>query len=81
MIEPLLRFREGHVAVVRKNSIRLSSDRDVGTYLFGFRELENPRGQPRPAKKTLLSRTGPCAILTAHVSILSERKALTGFSA
>jgi hypothetical protein len=37
-------------AVVRKNSIRRSSDRDVGTYLFGFRELENPRGQPRRQK-------------------------------
>jgi hypothetical protein len=31
--------------VVRKNSIRLPSDRDVGTY-FGFAALENPRSQP-----------------------------------
>jgi hypothetical protein len=28
--------------VVRKNSIWLPSDRDVGTYLFGFAALENP---------------------------------------
>jgi len=33
--------------VVRKNSIRLPSDRDVGTYLFGFAAPENPRSQPR----------------------------------
>ncbi len=26
--------------VVRKNSIQLLSDRDVGTYLFGLRDLE-----------------------------------------
>jgi hypothetical protein len=38
--------------VVRKNSIRLPTDRDVGTYLLGFRELENPRGQPRRAENT-----------------------------
>jgi hypothetical protein len=42
--------------VVHKNSIRCPSDRDVGAYLFGFRELENPRGQPR-GQKTLLSQT------------------------
>jgi hypothetical protein len=33
--------------VVRKNSLRLPSDRDVGTHLFGFAALENPRSQPR----------------------------------
>jgi hypothetical protein len=31
--------------VVLKNSIRLPSDRDVGTYLFGLRDLENPGSQ------------------------------------
>jgi len=31
--------------VVRKNSIRLPCDRDVGTYLFGLRDLENPGSQ------------------------------------
>jgi hypothetical protein len=37
--------------VVRKNSIRLPSDRDVSTYLFGFAALENPRSQPPPGRK------------------------------
>lgn len=56
------------------------SDRDGGTYFFGFAALENPRSQPRLAENT--SQPGcPYAILTAHVSILSERKALTAFSA
>jgi hypothetical protein len=41
---------------VRKNPIRRPSDRDAGTHLFGFRELENPGVQPRE-QKTLLSRT------------------------
>jgi hypothetical protein len=31
--------------VARKNSIRLPSDRDVGTCLFGLRDLENPGSQ------------------------------------
>ena len=31
--------------MVRKNSIRLPSDRDVGTYLFGLRNLENSGSQ------------------------------------
>ncbi len=31
--------------VVRKDSIRLPCDRDVGTYLFGLRDLENPGSQ------------------------------------
>ena len=31
--------------VVRKNSVRLPCDRDVGTYLFGLRDLENPGSQ------------------------------------
>jgi hypothetical protein len=31
--------------VVRKNSIRLPSDRDVGTYLFGLQDVENPESQ------------------------------------
>ena len=31
--------------VVRKDSIRLPCDRDVGTYLFGLRDLENPESQ------------------------------------
>jgi hypothetical protein len=47
---------KGWSPVVRKNPIRRPSDRDAGTYLFGFRELENPRVQPR-RQKTLLSRT------------------------
>jgi hypothetical protein len=38
--------------VVRKNSIRLPSDRDVGTYLFGLAALENPRSQPRLTENT-----------------------------
>ena len=38
--------------MVRKNSIRLPSDRDAGTYLFGFAALENPRSQPRLAENT-----------------------------
>jgi hypothetical protein len=68
------------LVVVRKNSIRLPSDKDVGTYLYCFAALENPRSQPRLAENT--SQPGlPYAILTAHVSIPSERKAVTGFSA
>jgi hypothetical protein len=39
-------------APVRKNSIRLPSDRDVGTYLYCFAVLENPRSQPRLAENT-----------------------------
>ena len=42
--------------VVRKNSIRLPSDRDAGTYLFGFPALGNPINQRR-GRKILLSRT------------------------
>jgi hypothetical protein len=45
-------FIRAHMAVVRKNSIGLPSDRDVGTYLFGFAALENPRSQPRLAENT-----------------------------
>ena len=37
--------------VLRKNSIRLPTDRDAGTYLFGFTALESPRSQPRLARK------------------------------
>ena len=36
--------------VVRKNSIRLPCDRDVGTYLFGLRDLENPQKPARLAE-------------------------------
>jgi hypothetical protein len=36
---------ELYAAVIRKNSIQLPSDRDVGTYLFGLRDLENPGSQ------------------------------------
>ena len=32
-------------AVVGKNFIRLPCDRDVGPYLFGLRDLENPGSQ------------------------------------
>jgi hypothetical protein len=39
--------------VVRKNSVWRPSDRDVGTYLFGFAALENPRSQPRLAENSL----------------------------
>jgi hypothetical protein len=42
-------------AVVRKNSIRLPSDRDVGTYLYCFPALESPKASPA-WQKTLLSR-------------------------
>jgi hypothetical protein len=34
-----------NIGVVRKNSVRLPSDRDVGTYLFGLRDLEDPGSQ------------------------------------
>ena len=53
--------------------------RDAGTYLFGFAALENPRSHPLNRKH--FSAGLPCAILIAHVSIPSERKALIGFSA
>ena len=33
------------MAVVRKNSIRLPSDRDAGTYSLGFLMLGNPKNQ------------------------------------
>jgi hypothetical protein len=36
----------------RQNSIRLPSDRDAGTYLFGFPTLENARSQPCLAENT-----------------------------
>ena len=35
----------GSPPVVRKNSIRLPSDRHVGTYFFGLRNLENSGSQ------------------------------------
>ena len=38
--------------MARKNSIRLPSGRDVGTYLFGFPPLENRRSQPCLAENT-----------------------------
>ena len=38
-------FADPETGVVRKNSIRLPSDTDVGTYLFGFCALENPGSQ------------------------------------
>jgi len=44
--------------VVRKNSIRLPSDRDAGTYLFGFPALEIPQNQSCQ-QKMLLSRADP----------------------
>jgi hypothetical protein len=44
--------------VLRKNSIRLPSDRDVGTYLFGLRDLENP-GSQLGWQKIPLSLTDP----------------------
>ena len=44
--------------MVRKNSIRLPSDRDVGTYLFGLRDLENP-GSQLGWQKIPLSLTDP----------------------
>ena len=42
--------------VVRKNSIRLPSHRDAGTYLFGFPALANSKNQSCE-EKILLSRT------------------------
>jgi len=48
----MIRGDDGEQVVVRKNSIRLPSDRDVGTYLFGFAALKNPRSQPRLAENT-----------------------------
>jgi hypothetical protein len=45
-------LREAGGGAVRKNSIRLPSDGDVGTYLFGFPALENPRSQPCLAENT-----------------------------
>jgi hypothetical protein len=63
--------RDATRAVIRKNSIQLPSDGYVGTCLLGFRGL----GTKKPAR--LAGNTsrpdGPRAILTAHVSILSER--------
>ena len=44
--------------VVRKNSIRLLSDRDAGTYLFGFPALGSPKNQSCE-HKMLLSRADP----------------------
>jgi hypothetical protein len=44
--------------VVRKNSIRLPSDGDVGTYLLGLRDLEN-LGSPLGWQKIPLSQTDP----------------------
>jgi hypothetical protein len=44
--------------VVRKNSIRLASDRDAGTYLFGFPALGSPKNQSCE-QKMLLSRADP----------------------
>ena len=32
---------------------KIPSGRDVGTYLFGFAALENPRSQPRLAEDSL----------------------------
>jgi len=51
-------FADPETAVVRKNSIRLPSDRDVGTYLFGFFALENP-GSQLGWQKIPLSLTDP----------------------
>ena len=51
--------------MVRKNSIRLSSDRDVGTYLFGLRDLENP-GSQLGWQKIPLSLTEMSAALVPH---------------
>ena len=44
--------------VVRKNSIRLPSDRDASTYLFGFPALGSPKNQSCE-QKMLLSRADP----------------------
>lgn len=52
---PLL-LKDLECTCVRKNSIRLLSDRDDGTYLFGFPALGNPINQRR-GRKILLSRT------------------------
>jgi hypothetical protein len=59
------------MAVVRKNSIRLPSDRDTGTYLFGFPALGSPKC-PFCEQKNASQPVRHCAILTGHVSILSE---------
>ena len=48
-------FDDSSDAVLRKNSIWLLSDRDVGTCFFGFPSLENLRNYPA-WEKTLLSR-------------------------
>jgi hypothetical protein len=56
--KPLLRHAYVLEPVVRKNSIRLPSDRDVGTYLFGLRDLENP-GSQLGWQKIPLSLTDP----------------------
>src|SRR5437660_12573562 len=40
-----LSLEQRGVAVVRKNSIRLPSDRDAGSYLFGFLRLRNRKNQ------------------------------------
>src|SRR5215472_4567935 len=43
-------------AVVRKNPIRLPSDRDAGTYLFGFPALGSPKTNPE-CRKIAFNRT------------------------
>ena len=40
------------LAVVRKNSMQLPSDREAGTYLFGLPALEKPKKLARLAENT-----------------------------
>jgi len=50
--------RDLRQVVVRKNSIRLASGRDAGTYLFGFPALGSLKNQSCE-QKMLLSRGAP----------------------
>jgi hypothetical protein len=56
--QPLLVPQVRFPPMVRKNSIRLPSDRDVGTYLFGLRDFENA-GSQLGWQKIPLSLTDP----------------------
>jgi hypothetical protein len=58
---------------VRKNSIRLPSDRDAGTYLFGFPALGSPKNQSCE-QKMLLSQADPVQSLQAMFRFFQNTK-------
>ena len=59
--------------MVRKNSIRLPSDRDAGTYLFGFPASGSPKNQSCE-QKMLLSRANPVPSLQAMFRFFQNTK-------